>query len=145
MPERRPRETRKMSTRAAALAAAVTSDPRWAAVTTRDAGADGAFFYSVATTGVYCRPSCGARPARPENVAFHRTAADAEQAGFRPCKRCRPGEPPLAERQAALVAELCRLIEGSEETPRLEELADRAGLSASHVHRLFRAVTGVTP
>ena len=52
-------------------------DPRWAAVVARDRGADGAFYYSVATTGVYCRPSCGARLAHPRNVRFHATGADA--------------------------------------------------------------------
>src|SRR5690606_9857317 len=65
---------------------ATTGDARWAAIMARDAGADGTFFYAVRTTGVYCRPSCGARPPRPENVEFHATAASAEQAGFRPCK-----------------------------------------------------------
>ncbi|HYL69977.1 MAG TPA: methylated-DNA--[protein]-cysteine S-methyltransferase, partial [Candidatus Dormibacteraeota bacterium] len=68
------------------------SDPRWTALATRDARADGRFFYSVKTTGVYCRPSCAARLPRPANVAFHASAAAAERAGFRPCKRCRPDE-----------------------------------------------------
>src|SRR5262249_48194040 len=60
------------------LAAAVESDPRWASVLARDPEADGAFYYSVRTTGVFCRPSCAARTARPENVAFHPSAKDAE-------------------------------------------------------------------
>jgi AraC family transcriptional regulator of adaptative response/methylated-DNA-[protein]-cysteine methyltransferase len=64
-------------------------DPRWAAVVARDRAADGTFYYSVKTTGVYCRPSCAARP-HPKNVRFHLTRADAERAGFRPCKRCKP-------------------------------------------------------
>lgn len=134
-----------MSTKTQALAAATTHDPRWSAVLARDASADGSFFYSVKTTGVYCRPSCGARPARPENIGFHASAADAERAGFRPCKRCKPDQPPLAERQAAQVAELCRLIESSEEVPTLEQLASHVGLSVFHAHRLFKAITGVTP
>jgi len=120
-------------------------DSRWAAVRTRDPRADGAFFYSVKTTGVYCRPSCAARPARPENVAFHATTAAAERAGFRACKRCKPDQPPLAERQAVQIAALCRLIERSEQAPTLDELADHAGLSTFHTHRLFKAITGVTP
>ena len=134
-----------MSTRTEWLAAATINDPRWAAVAARDARADGRFFYSVKTTGVYCRPSCAARPARPENVAFHATAADAERAGFRPCKRCRPTEAPRAEQQAIIVAELCRCIEAAEQPPLLAELAARAGLSPYHLHRLFKAVTGLTP
>ncbi len=77
------------------------SDPRWAAVVARDKRADGTFFYSVRTTGVYCRPSCASRRARPENVAFHATRAAAEREGFRPCKRCKPDEAALADRQAA--------------------------------------------
>ena len=68
-------------------------DARWNAVQRRDRAADGTFVYSVRTTGVYCRPSCAARLPRRENVAFHETCADAERAGFRPCKRCRPNEP----------------------------------------------------
>src|ERR1700736_2932033 len=63
---------------------------RWAAVVGRDAAADGHFYYSVRTTEVYCRPSCKARPALRKNVGFHATWAEAEQAGFRPCKRCKP-------------------------------------------------------
>jgi AraC family transcriptional regulator, regulatory protein of adaptative response / methylated-DNA-[protein]-cysteine methyltransferase len=128
-----------------ARAAEVQRDPRWATVQARDAGADGRFFYSVRTTGVYCRPSCAARAARPENVAFHETAAEAERAGFRPCRRCKPEQPPAAERNAAAVARLCRLIERSEAVPTLAELARHAGLSAFHTHRLFKAVTGLTP
>ena len=77
-------------------------ESRWAALTRRDAAADGTFFYSVRTTGVYCRPSCAARLPRRENVRFHATTADAEAAGFRPCKRCRPNEAPRADRRDAL-------------------------------------------
>lgn len=119
-------------------------DPRWEAVLARDARADG-FVYSVATTGVYCRPACGARTPNRRNVAFHADAAAAEAAGFRPCKRCRPNEAPLAERQAALVATACRHIEQAEEALSLDELAAGAGLSPHHFHRLFRSVTGLTP
>jgi AraC family transcriptional regulator of adaptative response/methylated-DNA-[protein]-cysteine methyltransferase len=121
------------------------SDPRWQAIIERNAAADGKFFYSVKTTGVYCRPSCAARAARPEHVAFFATAADAERAGFRPCKRCKPTEPPLGERHARLVADLCRLLEDEAAVPHLHALADRAGMSPYHVHRIFKAVTGLTP
>ena len=134
-----------MTTKSEMLAAATVSDPRWSAVVTRDPQADGKFFYSVRTTGVYCRPSCGARSARPENIEFHATAADAERAGFRPCKRCKPDQLSLAEQHAETIAELCRLIENADQAPTLEHLANRAGLSAFHLHRLFKAITGVTP
>jgi len=131
-----------LAQRRAALAAA---DPRWAALVKRDARADGSFFYSVRSTGVYCRPSCAARAAKPENVDFHATAADAERAGFRPCRRCRPDLPVRAERQAALVARVCRKIESAQSAPALQALADWAGLSPSHLHRVFKATTGLTP
>ena len=123
----------------------VTEDERWAAVVRRDAAADGRFYYSVSTTGVYCRPSCAARRARREHVRFHLTCAAAEGAGFRPCKRCRPDAAPLAERRAAAVARACRLIETAEETPGLDALAAAADLSRFHFHRVFKAVTGLTP
>ena len=87
-------------------AAAITADPRWARVLARDPAADGCFFYSVRSTGVYCRPSCGARTPRPENVAFHASADEAEAAGFRPCRRCKPDQPPLAAQHAACIAGL---------------------------------------
>jgi AraC family transcriptional regulator of adaptative response/methylated-DNA-[protein]-cysteine methyltransferase len=122
-----------------------TEAARWAALAARDRTADGAFFYSVRTTGVYCRPSCAARPARPENVAFHTTTQAAEAAGFRPCKRCKPDQPPLAERNAAAVAAACRAIEAAEEVPGLEALAMEAGMSPFHFHRVFKSVTGLTP
>jgi AraC family transcriptional regulator of adaptative response/methylated-DNA-[protein]-cysteine methyltransferase len=126
-------------------ASLIEEDPRWAAVSARDREADGTFYYSVKTTGVYCRPSCGARLANPANVQFHRTTADAERAGFRPCKRCKPNEPPLEKRHAATIASVCRAIEASESTPSLAVLAKRAGLSLHHFHRIFKAVTGLTP
>jgi AraC family transcriptional regulator of adaptative response/methylated-DNA-[protein]-cysteine methyltransferase len=127
------------------LAARTTRDPRWSAVVTRDASADGRFWYSVKTTGVYCRPSCAARLARPENVAFHASRAEAAAAGFRPCKRCKPDQPPRAEREAQLIAALCRHIAQAEQPPTLDALAARAGLSAHHLHRLFKQITGLTP
>ncbi|MBQ4853701.1 bifunctional DNA-binding transcriptional regulator/O6-methylguanine-DNA methyltransferase Ada [Rhodanobacter sp. B2A1Ga4] len=135
----------KTSDKQTALAATIVADPRWAAVQARDARADGSFFYSVRTTGVYCRPSCAARPARPENVTFHATAAEAERAGFRPCRRCKPDQPSLAQQHAVMVTAACRSIEQAELMPTLEQLAKPAGLSPFHFHRVFKAVTGVTP
>ena len=120
-------------------------DPRWAAVVARDAKADGQFFYSVRTTGVYCRPSCAARTPRPENVAFHLTATEAQRAGFRACLRCKPDEPSLAAKHAALVAQMCRLLEASEQLPSLAELSQHAQLSTFHLHRVFKGITGLTP
>jgi AraC family transcriptional regulator, regulatory protein of adaptative response / methylated-DNA-[protein]-cysteine methyltransferase len=127
------------------MAGFTNEDERWDAVVRRDGSADGAFYYSVRTTGVYCRPSCASRPARRENIGFHLTCADAEQAGFRPCKRCRPNEAGLAEQHAAAVAKACRLMESADDPPGLDALAAAAGMSRFHFHRVFRAVAGVTP
>jgi AraC family transcriptional regulator of adaptative response/methylated-DNA-[protein]-cysteine methyltransferase len=122
-----------------------SDDARWRAVERRDRTADGTFVYSVRTTGVYCRPGCAARLPRRENVAFHDSCVEAERAGFRPCKRCRPNEPALADQHSAAVARACRMIEEAEEVPSLAALAQAQGLSRFHFHRLFKAVTGVTP
>ncbi len=134
-----------MTTKLEILAAAVVQDPRWTAVLRRDAKADGRFFYSVRTTGVYCRPSCAARVPRPENVAFHSSAVDAERLGFRPCKRCRPTEPSFMQARATKIAELCRWIDDADHAPDLRALAHHAGLSTYHLHRTFKAITGLTP
>ncbi|MES2758357.1 MAG: bifunctional DNA-binding transcriptional regulator/O6-methylguanine-DNA methyltransferase Ada [Pseudomonadota bacterium] len=118
---------------------------RWEAVQRRDPQADGHFYYSVSSTGVYCRPSCGARPALRSNVQFHDSRLEAEQAGFRACLRCKPDQPPLAERHAAAVAQACRLIDAAEEAPDLDSLAQACGMSRFHFHRIFKAHTGITP
>jgi AraC family transcriptional regulator of adaptative response/methylated-DNA-[protein]-cysteine methyltransferase len=114
-------------------------------VVAKDRRADGQFFYSVRTTGVFCRPSCPARLARRENVAFHSTCDAAEAAGFRACKRCRPREASQSERDAALIARACSFIETAEAPPRLAALAADANLSPFHFHRVFKAITGLTP
>jgi AraC family transcriptional regulator of adaptative response/methylated-DNA-[protein]-cysteine methyltransferase len=123
----------------------VTDEARWEAVVDRNRAADGAFFFAVRTTGVYCRPSCGARLPRRENVAFHTTPADAEAAGFRACLRCKPNLDRSEDAQAKAVARACRAIEDAEEPPTLETLAKIAGQSPWHFHRVFKAATGVTP
>ena len=137
--------TRPAKATRATQAAVTLADPRWEAVRTRDAQADGSFYYSVQTTGVYCRPSCAARPALPENVRFHDSTADAERAGFRPCKRCKPTQASSVAHHAALVTEACRIIEAAETPPKLDELAGHVGVSAHHFHRIFKQATGLTP
>src|ERR1700740_961536 len=123
----------------------VADDPRWARVLARDKTADGHFWYSVSTTGVYCRPSCPSRTANPKNVQLHDTLESAKATGFRPCKRCNPDGPSIEAENAALVAKACRIIEASEEEASLEMLADAVGRSPSYFHRVFKAATGVTP
>jgi AraC family transcriptional regulator of adaptative response/methylated-DNA-[protein]-cysteine methyltransferase len=121
-----------------------TAARRWLALQRRDAKAEGQFVYSVATTGVYCRPTCPSRLALRENVAFHDTCADAERAGFRPCQRCRPSGPSQQERHAKAAAKACRIIEGADSAPTLAVLAQAVGLSRYHFHRVFKSVVGVT-
>jgi AraC family transcriptional regulator, regulatory protein of adaptative response / methylated-DNA-[protein]-cysteine methyltransferase len=123
----------------------VESDPRWALIRTRDKSADGRFWYSVRTTGVYCRPSCPSRGANPKNVALHDTLEAARATGARPCKRCHPEGRSLAADNTAIVAKACRVIEQAEETPSLAVLAGAMGLSPGYFHRLFKGATGVTP
>jgi AraC family transcriptional regulator of adaptative response/methylated-DNA-[protein]-cysteine methyltransferase len=125
--------------------APILDDPRWARMVVHDKSADGLFWYSVATSGVYCRPSCPSRTPNPRNVQFYDTLEAAKASGFRPCKRCRPDGPSLDAERAAIVAKACRLIEESEEEPSLDALAAAVGRSAGHFHRLFKAVTGLTP
>jgi AraC family transcriptional regulator, regulatory protein of adaptative response / methylated-DNA-[protein]-cysteine methyltransferase len=124
---------------------AVADDPRWMRIVARDRTADGQFWYSIATTGVYCRPSCPSRTANPKNVQLHDTLQQAKATGYRACKRCNPDGVSADHDNAAIVAHACRLIEQSEREPSLADLAKTAGRSASRFHRLFKTVTGLTP
>jgi AraC family transcriptional regulator of adaptative response/methylated-DNA-[protein]-cysteine methyltransferase len=123
----------------------IEQDPRWARVKIRDKSADGLFCYSVATTGVFCRPSCPSRTANPGNVRFHDGPAAARAAGFRPCKRCKPEGASLDAQNAALVSKACKLIESRSEPMSLEELSGAVELSPHYFHRLFKARIGLTP
>ncbi len=123
----------------------IEDDPRWSAVVARDPRADGQFVYAVKTTGIYCRPSSLARLPKPQNVEFFDTAEEAEAAGYRPSKRASKDQSDVAAQHAATVAAACRQIETAETLPALNELADAAGLSSFHFHRVFKAVTGLTP
>jgi AraC family transcriptional regulator of adaptative response/methylated-DNA-[protein]-cysteine methyltransferase len=120
-------------------------DPRWEIFARRDKGADGQFVAAVISTGVYCRPGCPARLPRRENVRFFASAAEAERAGFRPCKRCRPDAASIEERLTGAVREACALIEAADGAPDLGAIAAAAGLSRSHFHRVFKRIAGVTP
>jgi len=120
-------------------------DPRWAAIIARDAKADTLFVYGVKTTGVYCRPSSASRLPRPQNIEFFDTPEQAEAAGYRPSKRASGDQTQLAAHHAQLVAAACRYIEQAETPPSLDEIAGLVGLSAFHFHRVFKAITGLTP
>jgi AraC family transcriptional regulator of adaptative response/methylated-DNA-[protein]-cysteine methyltransferase len=120
-------------------------DALWQAVTARDAAQDGAFVFAVRSTGIYCRPSCPARRPHREQVTFYPTPQAAEAAGYRPCKRCRPHEDPAA-REAELVQRACRLLEETPDSPPgLAELSRALGVSASHLQKVFKKHSGVSP
>src|ERR1700746_2381369 len=123
----------------------VADDSRWARIVTHDKTADGHLWYSVVTTGVYCRPSCPSRTANPKNVQLHERLASAKTTRFRPCKRCNPDGLSTDAENAALVAKACRLIEKSEVEPSLDKLANVVGSRSSYFHRMFKAATGLTP
>jgi AraC family transcriptional regulator of adaptative response/methylated-DNA-[protein]-cysteine methyltransferase len=124
---------------------AVLNDPRWARIVARDKSADGEFWYTVATTGIYCRPSCPSRGAKPKNVAIHESLEAARAGGFRACLRCNPdGMSPDAE-NAEIIVKACRLLDEAEDTPSLGALAEAADLSPYYFHRLFKKTLGVTP
>jgi AraC family transcriptional regulator, regulatory protein of adaptative response / methylated-DNA-[protein]-cysteine methyltransferase len=132
-------------TNAVRIVTETEKDPRWARVVARDRTADGQFWYSVATTGIYCRPSCASRGCNPKNVAFHTTLEAAKATGFRACKRCNPDGVSQDIENAILIEKSCRMIEQSEVPPSLAKLADSVDLSQSYFHRLFKAITGLTP
>jgi AraC family transcriptional regulator of adaptative response/methylated-DNA-[protein]-cysteine methyltransferase len=121
------------------------NDPRWSAVVDRAASFDGKFVYAVTSTGIYCRPSCPSRQAKPQNVIFFPTSEEAEKCDFRACKRCHPNGLSLSRQHARAIAAACRAIESAEEPPALAELAKSAGMSVFYFHRLFKKITGVTP
>ncbi|MFD1197815.1 bifunctional DNA-binding transcriptional regulator/O6-methylguanine-DNA methyltransferase Ada [Brucella gallinifaecis] len=127
-----------------------TDAGRWRQVLSRDKGADGQFVYAVRTTGIYCRPSCPSRRGKRENVEFFNRCEEAEQAGFRPCMRCRPHLDATLDAQdnaryANMVSAACRFIENADSVPSLEEIAQAAGASPAHFHRIFKNFTGLTP
>lgn len=117
----------------------------WAAVRERDLQADGRFFYGVITTGIFCRPGCPSRRPNRDNVRFYSDASDAERAGFRPCQRCHPDQPPQEIRRQQQMVAVCREIENAESEQSLSELAAACGLSRFHFQREFKRRIGLTP
>ena len=124
-------------------AATATDAARWRAVCNRDAARQADFVFAVLTTGVYCRPGCAARRPRRENVTFYDAPHQAEAAGYRPCRRCRPHQSAASPHLDA-IASACRLLQQPEE-PSLARLAQAAGLSAGHFQRLFKQHVGLSP
>jgi AraC family transcriptional regulator of adaptative response/methylated-DNA-[protein]-cysteine methyltransferase len=120
----------------------------WRAVIRKDKRQDGRFLFGVITTGIYCRPSCPSRRPNRKNVRFYLTPNDAERAGLRPCRRCKPGSPSPADPDLARIRAVCEIIRcnfASGEPLTLRELSRQAGVSSFHLQRRFKAITGVTP
>ncbi|MDZ3993799.1 bifunctional DNA-binding transcriptional regulator/O6-methylguanine-DNA methyltransferase Ada [Pseudomonas sp. Teo4] len=122
-----------------------TDTQRWQAVQSRDSNAAEHFVYAVRTTKVYCRPGCKSRMAKRENVEFFNDAAAAEAAGYRACRRCSADNTRTVARRTRLVAQACRLIEAGDSAANLDQLAAQLAVSPFHLHRLFKAETGLTP
>jgi len=131
----------KHMTRLAPLAM-LDPDACWAAFLRRDRAMDGHFVGCVATTGIYCKPSCAARHPKRENMTFLSDPAAARAAGYRACLRCRPDE---VGRDRLAVEAAIAFIEAAEEAPRLEVIAAHVGYAPHHFHRLFKRETGMTP
>ncbi len=118
----------------------------WQAVLQRDHNFDGAFVYAVRSTGIYCRPSCASRKPNPANVTFFPLPEIAEQAGFRPCKRCKPERAVARDPQVEQVRKICRYIETHlEDSLTLATLGNHIGQSPYHLQRTFKRVTGISP
>ena len=124
----------------------ITDEDRWQAVADRDDAFDGAFVFAVATTGIYCRPSCPSRRAKRSNVEFYALPEGAEAAGFRACLRCRPRDSRATDPKIDALRRLCRYMESCDEgPPTLDTLSKMAGLSPYHLQRSFKRLVGVSP
>ena len=122
-----------------------TDDARWNAVLNKNSDADGEFYYAVITTGIYCRPGCRSKLPNRGNVEFFTTCNDAEKAGYRACKRCKPSTVLKAGETEQKIIRACRIIEEVETPIKLADLAARVSLSPYHFHRLFKKIVGITP
>ena len=117
----------------------------WHAVLTRDAKLDGEFVFAVSSTHIYCRPSCPSRRPRRDRVSFFSGPEAAEQAGFRPCRRCHPRNGAANDHRSEVIKRACELLEQSDEAMTLTELSERLGISSFHLQRTFKRVVGITP
>lgn len=121
----------------------LTDEERWRIALAKDRRFDGQFLTGVHSTGIYCRPSCPARPPKRENVRFYASMAEAEAAGLRACKRCAPDR--QSNEEAAVLAAIDEIRQCVDTTPTLDELAQLTGYSPAHFQRLFKRSTGLSP
>lgn len=122
-----------------------SDDNSWRAIVARDREADGRFVYAVRSTGIFCRPSCPSRKPGRDRVEFFDTPADAEKAGFRACRRCRPSDLSPADPWTEKIRRACVYLSNVEGHPSLATLANRLGGSPYHLQRNFKRIVGVTP
>lgn len=121
------------------------SDSQWQAVLSKDKRFDGQFVFAVSSTKIYCRPSCASRRPRRDRVSFFQLPEAAEEAGFRPCLRCKPRDA-ANDPQIDIVRQVCRLIENNDGEPlTLATLSEKVGVSSFHLQRTFKSVTGISP
>lgn len=122
-----------------------TSDWRWGIVQTKNREFDGAFYFGVKTTGVFCRPSCASRTPKPGNVSFFQSVAEAESAGFRACLRCEPKNECAPNASAALIVRAFEILQSSDDVLTLEELSRNLNVSPAHLQKTFKAALGISP
>jgi AraC family transcriptional regulator, regulatory protein of adaptative response / methylated-DNA-[protein]-cysteine methyltransferase len=126
--------------------ASLNEKQSWQAIMRRDRTANGTFVFAVRSTGIYCRPSCPARRPTRQQVTFFHQPKEAEDAGFRPCRRCHPQENNVLEPQAELIEQVCRYIAVHLESPLLlSDLSRQFHLSPYHLQRTFKRLKGITP
>lgn len=121
----------------------ITDDQRWQAVLTRDTNFEGSLVYGVSSTQIYCRPSCPSRRPRRDRVSFFSSTDAAEQAGFRPCKRCHPRD--TEGQRSDLIQRACELLDSAEESMTLSQLSEELDVSSFHLQRTFKKALGISP
>ena len=122
------------------------ADWRWHAVENKSREFDGAFYFGVKTTGIFCRPSCSSKPPKRQNVTFFITPTDAEDAGFRACLRCKPKNEYEPGPNAVLIQKAFELLRSDEiEIPTIDELSAQLNVSTGHLQKTFKAVLGLSP
>jgi AraC family transcriptional regulator of adaptative response/methylated-DNA-[protein]-cysteine methyltransferase len=125
--------------------ASTNEEKLWEAVLAKDARLDGEFVFAVSSTRIYCRPSCPSRRPRRERVSFFALPEAAEQAGFRPCLRCRPRHATAIDPKVELVQRACDLIAAADESLTLTHLSEQLGISSFHLQRTFKKIVGISP
>lgn len=121
-------------------------DWQWRAVEAKNREFDGAFYFAVQTTGIFCRPSCPSKTAKRQNVSFFISTNEAEKAGFRACMRCKPKDEYFPGAAAKLVIKALKILHGGEiDVPTIDELSSQLSVTSGHLQKTFRTVLGLTP